>query len=99
LDPSAFVQDHADGESKEHKPIMVLSGSGRSPPSATNRRIRLSHGTNATHSSNNTRGTTDEDDNGSAFFAALSPSTARFLKDGNAAGEQRERILGNNIVS
>ena len=91
---------------------MVLSGSGRSPPPPTNRRIRLSYGA-ASHSSFNINspataaggisanaggavagGTTNESDDAnyhqntnshdSAFLAALSPSTARYLREGPA---------------
>lgn len=94
---------------------MVLSGSGRSPPPPTNRRIRLSYGTAASNShaapsaagatpaTNETDDTHDEGGQrgSSAFLAALSPSTAKYLKgdailnsrsvdydDGKQTGEQ-----------
>ncbi|KAL3775344.1 hypothetical protein ACHAWO_001275 [Cyclotella atomus] len=73
---------------------MVLSGSGRSPPPPTNRRIRLSYGTaannshatqpptaaGATPATNETEDTHDDGRNSSSFLAALSPATAKYLK-------------------
>ena len=94
---------------------MVLSGSGRSPPPPTNRRIRLSYGAASNSSFNinspataaggstahasgaaclpggtNTPATEESNDDDhnqksnshdSAFLAALSPSTARYLRE------------------
>jgi hypothetical protein len=84
-----------------NKTTMTLSGSGRSPPPPTYRRIHLfygysTHDTLPIHTRSDTPPTNETEDDSAAadFLAALSPSTAKFLQKQNTvyAGQDNEQL-------